>query len=283
MKIVEKDRVLKTNDYSLFKIDYSYKFSKIKLESLEIEMSIKNLCQDLPILIDENFNILDGKYKFTACKNLKLPVYYKVAVISNKIDLLKAKELIFKPTIHDYLMAHSDKLFYRKVVDWKTVLKFSYSDILSSIVGLDYKNHTKCKLSKDFKDGLYEYEPQYDFIFKKLFDFNTRFNETYTGLKYYLSDSKDILDINDYNLDKTFNEILNTKHLEYFLILANEHHPSICDIFTFMAEVNDLYHDININDTVKTLMYYRNEIFDQPKYPNLLLIESYLGKSIFVK
>lgn len=282
MKIVEKDRVLKTNDYSLFKIDNNYKFSNVKLESLQIEMSIKNLCQDLPILIDENFNILDGKYKFTACKNLKLPIYYKCVQVSNKIDLLKAKEVFFKPSIHDYLIAHSDKLLYRKIIDWRNVLKFSYSEIINVIVGFQYKNHTKCKNSRLFKDGLIEYDPKFDFIFKKLVEFDVRFNKEFEGLMYSLYFSKLELSNNDWNLDKTFEYILNTKHLDSYLILAKEHHPNICDIQTYIDEVYYFYKDeFDINSTSEC--YIGSYKYNKPKYPNLLLIESYLGRSIYVK
>lgn len=291
MKIVEKERVLKTSDYSLFKIDDNYKFSKIKLESLEIEMGIKNLCQDLPILIDENFNILDGKYKFTASKNLKLPIYYKVCVVSNKVDLLKAKEINFKPTIHDYLMAHSDKLLYRKIVDWKNVLKFSYSDIIDSIIDFDYKNHPKCKESKKFKDGLYEYDRKYDFIFKKLSEFINRFNVEFEGLNFKLSQVKSILVENSYNIDNSFNQIYKSKYVNEYLILAKEHHPSICNIFDYIYEVECFYmeHNLdNVNDMDKAYGVYNkwSDAYDYPtyyKYPTLRLIESYLGKTIFIK
>lgn len=289
MKIVEKDRVLKTEDYSLFKVNDDYKFSNKKLESLEIEISVKNLCEDLPILIDENFNILDGKYKFEACKKLKLPIYYKVVKVSNKLDLLKAKEISFKPTIHDYLITHSDKLCYRKILEWKSTLKCPYSQIIQAIIGFEYKqNHGNHKDTIRFKNGFLEYEPKFDFIFKKLVEFRDKFVLNFGDLNYKIDDAHYFIEHKDYNVDTAISAIKETKCIENFLHLAKEGHPHIKDIFTFMDEIDLLYCNEEYNIDSKETKYdfgrkespYSYEVY---QFPNLRLIESYLGKKIFIK
>jgi hypothetical protein len=186
-------------------------------------------------------------------------------------------------------MAHSDKLFYRKIVEYKQVLKFSYTDIVEVITGKIYKPKLKCHFSRNFKDGLIEYEPSYDFIFNKLVEFNNLFIKTY-GLEYKLSDAKSLLDYNSYNVDKSFDEIKNTKHLDSYLELALQHHPDICDIFTYMAEVEDYYYNEShvVNDTKEVYLNGTNLFGMKFKnteyiYPNLMLIENYLNKKIFTK
>lgn len=131
VKETEKNRVLFTEDYSVFKINEHAKIFNKKIEEMIISMEVKNLSKDMPILVDENYNVIDGKYRFLANKQLGNPIYFKVSQVTNYLDALTANELNSKPTLMDYLLAHKDKLAYRKALEYKSKLPYPVHDIIN--------------------------------------------------------------------------------------------------------------------------------------------------------
>jgi hypothetical protein len=96
VKESEKSRILQTRDFSLFEFP-DVKISKKHLEWVKESILDKNLLPDYPILVDDQYNILDGKYKFLACYELKIPIHYKIAEVTTLMDAIRIKE-IFKGT-----------------------------------------------------------------------------------------------------------------------------------------------------------------------------------------
>ena len=67
--------VMKTNDYSLFKImDGNRRTNSANLNQISESMKEKQLV--IPITVNEKFEIIDGQHRFKACEYLGLPVYY---------------------------------------------------------------------------------------------------------------------------------------------------------------------------------------------------------------
>jgi len=80
-------QIYKTNDYAIFKLLvgnrelFKPSYRKI-IESMKEEQLV------IPILVNENFEIIDGQHRFTACKELGLPVYFYI-VSGYKLDEVK--------------------------------------------------------------------------------------------------------------------------------------------------------------------------------------------------
>lgn len=67
--------IYKTTDYNRFKImNGNRNISKQHLERIKLNILKKYVMS--PILVNERFEIVDGQHRFTALKELKLPVFY---------------------------------------------------------------------------------------------------------------------------------------------------------------------------------------------------------------
>lgn len=100
--------IFETSDYDKFKIMAGNR--NINLSSVKkIEESIaKNGFKMCPILVNENFEIVDGQHRFTALKDLGLPIYY---VIENGLNIEDCKILnlnVKNWSMTDFLKSYSD-------------------------------------------------------------------------------------------------------------------------------------------------------------------------------
>ena len=76
MKII--NQVRQTNDYNLFSILKGNRLiNKAHLNRLKKSIEEESLC--VPIIVNENYEIIDGQNRYSAWKDLKLPVYFIVA------------------------------------------------------------------------------------------------------------------------------------------------------------------------------------------------------------
>lgn len=140
MQDKEITKVYQTNDYDKFKVMLGNR--NINLASVaKIQNSIAEsgfrMC---PILVNENFEIIDGQHRFTALKFLKLPIYY---VIENGLTVNDCKILNLNTknwTLDDYIKSYADlgNLEFIKLLEIKKQLKTS-SSILYCL--FDKKSH----------------------------------------------------------------------------------------------------------------------------------------------
>jgi len=77
------NQVIKTNDYSMFKIiDGNRSINKLHLRRLK--KSIEEKYITVPIIVNQKFQIIDGQHRFTAAKELGMPINY---IKVNGLDL----------------------------------------------------------------------------------------------------------------------------------------------------------------------------------------------------
>lgn len=73
-------KIQKTKEYKKFKyLPWNRDIDAKKLKELCNKMALNNLTKDLPVLVDKKMQVLDGQHRISACKELGLPVWYKVA------------------------------------------------------------------------------------------------------------------------------------------------------------------------------------------------------------
>jgi len=69
--------VLKTNDYNKFKTKQGNReLNQLHLKRLMSSVKEIDLLHANPILVNENFEIIDGQHRFNVCKELKKPIYF---------------------------------------------------------------------------------------------------------------------------------------------------------------------------------------------------------------
>ncbi len=79
--------IYSTTNYSLFKDQIGNRVkSKTHIENLKKSIGGKNLLNAQAIVINENFEIIDGQHRFEAAKSLNLPIFFY------KVDKLGAEE-----------------------------------------------------------------------------------------------------------------------------------------------------------------------------------------------
>lgn len=151
VKVSEKSRILVTKDYSMF--SYSdFRLRQNTVRSLVEDISEKNLNKDMPVIVDEEYNIIDRRHVFVALKQLGLPVHYKVAEVAERLDFLKAKKYDKKATLFDFMVYHKEKFSYRKLLEFRKLSGLSYSEIFVGMLGIKTMRSTE---GKDFQNGVF--------------------------------------------------------------------------------------------------------------------------------
>lgn len=109
MKDVESDiKVYVTKDYSIF----NFLESNRAVNQNQVKKIVKSIQENgyypVPILVDDNYNIIDGQHRFTAVEQLNLPVYYiKGAFIDDDCISLNANSKNWN--VIDYVKFYASK------------------------------------------------------------------------------------------------------------------------------------------------------------------------------
>ena len=69
------NQVMKTNDYTIFSQIKGNRFIN-KSHLNRIKQSIKEEYLEVPIIVNEKYEIIDGPHRFEAVKELKKPIYF---------------------------------------------------------------------------------------------------------------------------------------------------------------------------------------------------------------
>lgn len=116
VKETEKSRVLTTKDYSMFDF-LDFKVSKGHLNKVKESIALKNLSQDYPILVSgDNYQIIEGRYRFLACYDLQLPIYYKVSEVTTLKDAIRIKHIHKNISIEDVVKVYADHEPYNQIL-----------------------------------------------------------------------------------------------------------------------------------------------------------------------
>lgn len=107
-KHTEVNNVYKTNDYNLFKkINGNRAVNKLHLNRLIESMKEINLTHAVPIVVNKNFEIIDGQHRFDACVFLQIPIYYIIVQGSlREVQILNQNAKNWKS--EDYIQGYCD-------------------------------------------------------------------------------------------------------------------------------------------------------------------------------
>lgn len=127
VKESEKSRVLMSKDYSMFDFP-DFKVSKKHLEKMKDSIRIKNLSKDYPILVSDNdYKIIEGRYRFLACYELQLPVYYKVAEVTTHKDAIRIKHIHKNIHLEDVISIYSELPQYGNILKLHSLFSDSFT------------------------------------------------------------------------------------------------------------------------------------------------------------
>jgi len=151
-----------TTDYDVFKqSDRNRLVKESNLKALEEAIKTNNLLPFRPILVNEDFYIIDGKHRLEVARKLRLPIYYIISNAINLEDMITLNNNQKGWTIGDYL-------HYYVAVNMPEYVKLSdfinkYN--LPTNIAIQMLNRTRAKdFFKDFREGRYQFPSNDDFI-----------------------------------------------------------------------------------------------------------------------
>ena len=145
--------VMKTNDYSLFKImGGNRRTNPTNLNQIIESMTEKQLI--IPITVNEKFEIIDGQHRFKACEYLKLPVYYIMENGYSIDDVIRAnvnggRRWYDADYLHRYCELKEEK--YLKIAEITNDFDISINDFLKILSVVQEKNIPQLK--REFRTG----------------------------------------------------------------------------------------------------------------------------------
>jgi hypothetical protein len=117
VKESEKSRVLTTKDYSMFEFP-DFKISTKHLEKIKESIIEKNLSKDYPIVVTPgNYKIIEGRYRFLACYDLQVPIYYKISEVTTHKDAIRIKHIHKNLALEDVIKVHIDNVHYQRILE----------------------------------------------------------------------------------------------------------------------------------------------------------------------
>lgn len=141
-----------TSDYKKFKfLEGNRQVNQAHLKKLARSIALyPDLLPSRPILVNENFEIIDGQHRFTACEQLGLPIYYEVEQGLKASDAVALNRNQRNWGVMDY--AHSFALAGNK--DYQTFLDIQEEYKLApSIVMMYLRGGNTAGRTAKFREG----------------------------------------------------------------------------------------------------------------------------------
>ena len=152
-------KVYRTTDYTLFKsINGNRKIDKSHLKGLENSMREKYLFTI--IIVNENYEIIDGQHRFEIISRLLLPLYYVIRKGYGMEEVIRfnSESKIWKAD--DYLNTYciDDNSDYKLYYKFKNKYKLGHAETRLLLTGSRKDNKSSNKLFKEgkFKIGNYK-------------------------------------------------------------------------------------------------------------------------------
>jgi hypothetical protein len=157
VKPSELTRILQTKDYSIFNLK-DFKISKRHLNVVKESIQEKNLSKDYPILVDKNYDVIEGKYRFLALYELGLPIHYKISEVTSIEDAIRIKHIHKNVPLEDCIKVYSSIKQYKDLILLQDEFDFSYRTIV--LVAQIDPSRTHTINRKSFDSGRL---PEFDF------------------------------------------------------------------------------------------------------------------------
>jgi hypothetical protein len=230
-------------DYDAFKfMDANRKINSRNYAKLVASMKEEQLI--IPIIVNEKLDIIDGQHRYTAEKELGLPVYYIIQRGYGIEQVKRANMVSSNWTKEDFLESHvqdgtGEYAAFKDLVDLYDV---NISDLIKVFASVQHKNQTIT--SKMFEEGTFSLEKKEEVVefLEALEDFSmfkeyktkpffTAFMKLYFQPDYDHSKMKDRLKNRSSYLTKKSN------YGEYLELLTKQ-------IYSFGAVKNPLFYDM---------------------------------------
>ena len=241
MSIEMIGNIFKTKDYDMFKwVKGNRKPNKKNYSKLVKSMKEEQLI--IPICVNEKFEIIDGQHRFSACKDLELPVYYYV-VSNYGIEQVKRANIVssnWRKEDYLHMFLEENNEVYR---EFNSILE-SYDITISSLLKVFaiIQNKNAAAISYDLENGNLTLDGK-SFVIEFLMaleDFNffkyyktTQFLSAF--IKLYFKD--------EYEHEKMKSKLIAHRHMLVKKNSMDEYLSTLCNkIYSYGVTKNPIYY-----------------------------------------
>jgi hypothetical protein len=133
---------MKTTNYSLFSMMKTNRpINNGLVKRLQESMNEFGFLESRPVIVDKNFYIIDGQHRFTAAKNLNLPINYAIEDINAESAMIKlnANQVMWR--LEEYIMHHASSgiPFYKELLKYNENYKLGASNAIIILCGYSVK------------------------------------------------------------------------------------------------------------------------------------------------
>tara|TARA_R100000734_G_scaffold5111_1_gene4475 strand:+ start:169 stop:882 length:714 start_codon:yes stop_codon:yes gene_type:complete len=146
------NQVYETKDYDLFKFIHGNRnVNNLQLDRLEKSISEQYI--QVPIIVNEKYEIIDGQHRFTVLKSLKKPIYFIKVDGLGMSEVHRLNTINKNWTLEDYMNSYCNKGLseYLKFKAFKDRYKFSYAECLKLLV-----DHANTNNQEKFRQGKFK-------------------------------------------------------------------------------------------------------------------------------
>lgn len=170
------DEIFKSTDYLKFqKIEGNRKLADNHVKSLVESVKSKNLLHLKPIIVDENFFVLDGQHRLEAARICEVPIYYIVCSSEKFKEITKLNQNQKNWKLIDFLTFYAVNF---KNPCYQDLLKFMEERSLSVENAFIYIGYNiKTKVNREaFCNGEFVLEETLDKAISRMSDWETFFD-----------------------------------------------------------------------------------------------------------
>ncbi len=227
--------LFETKDYDKFKfLKGNRHINTANIKTLEKSISRKYL--KVPIIVNNNMEIIDGQHRFTIAKNNNLPVYYIIINDYGRIETEILNTASRKWTPDDYLESYCDLGYinYIKIKDFMNLTSLSLS--LSREF---FERSTENKIRvEEFKNG--EFKPIDEDMAYKMYEWYCDFNNcpAYTNTLFVRSLIR-VFRSEGYNHDIMKLKLAHSAYKLKVRSFMSEYLECIEDVYNYKTRQND--------------------------------------------
>lgn len=159
-------QIKQSYDYDKFVlISKNRQIYRAHVEKLKRSIQFNNMLHMKPIMVNENWEVMDGQHRLSAAQELGVPIYYVMDASVKEADIIPINNTMKVWTLIDYYTYYSNSNCpeYLKIKELAAELNMPLADVIAHVAG-------NGRRSVSFKAGEFKLDNKEDIIneFKKL-------------------------------------------------------------------------------------------------------------------
>ena len=125
--------MVQSSEYEVFNLlDYNRNINRNQVNKIKESITKHGYVTSNPIIVDKDMNIIDGQHRFTACKEMGLPIEYEIQDVKDDliIDLNTTQRSWSLADYVKYYALKQNRQSYLRLMNLSSELNLSYNSLL---------------------------------------------------------------------------------------------------------------------------------------------------------